>query len=83
MEKDSELLKVIACNIRKFRHEKGISQEELAELSQVHRTYIGMLERAEKNVTVLSLSKVASALHHPITDFFVPTKGLSIRGEIR
>ncbi len=80
MEKDSELLKVIACNIRKFRHEKDISQEELAELSRVHRTYVGMLERAEKNVTVLSLNKIANALHHPIGDFFAK-KELSTQGD--
>jgi len=70
MKKNSELLKIIAGNIRKFRHERGISQEELAELSHVHRTYIGMLERAEKNVTVLSLDRIAQALDHSIQDFF-------------
>ena len=71
MERDSDLLKIIAYNIRKFRREKGISQEELADLSHVHRTYIGMLERAEKNVTVLSLDRISKALNHSIGDFFV------------
>ena len=70
MEKDPELLKNIALNIRKFRHEKNLSQEDLAELAGVHRTYIGMLERAEKNVTVLSLAQIAHALDHAIQDFF-------------
>ncbi len=71
MKDDHELLKIIASNIRRFRYESKLSQEELAELSCVHRTYIGMLERAEKNVTVLSLLRIAHALNHTIQDFFM------------
>ncbi|ANH76632.1 helix-turn-helix domain protein [Ralstonia insidiosa] len=40
----------------------GLSQEELAERAGVHRTYIGMLERAEKNVTIYNIERVAVAL---------------------
>ena len=62
----SDILKIIAQNIRCTRHCRGISQEELADIAGVHRTYIGMIERSEKNVTVLSLNKIASALDVPV-----------------
>ena len=59
----AHLLKIIADNVRRERRRQGLSQEELADMAQVHRTYIGMIERAEKNLTVLSLEKVAKALN--------------------
>ena len=62
----TDILKIIAQNIRYTRQSTGISQEELADIAGVHRTYIGMLERSEKNVTVLSLNKIATALNVPI-----------------
>lgn len=40
----------------------GISQERLGELAKVHRTYIGMIERAEKNITLTSMEKISRAL---------------------
>ena len=52
----------IGNNIRTIRQRKGLSQEKLAELANVHRTYIGMIERAEKNITLVSLEKIANAL---------------------
>ena len=51
--------------VRERRKKKGISQEELAELAGVHRTYIGMIERAEKNITLLNIQKIAKALSVP------------------
>ncbi len=51
--------------VREQRKKKGISQEELAELAGVHRTYIGMIERAEKNITLLNIQKIAKALNVP------------------
>ena len=59
---------VIASNIKKFREERGLSQEKLAADSGLHRTYIGMVERCEKNITVISLEKIASALNVEITE---------------
>ena len=52
----------------------NISQEELADRAGVHRTYVGMLERAEKNVTVLSLEKIATALNVPIEELLKKEK---------
>lgn len=48
--------------VREIRIKKGLSQEELADLADVHRTYIGMIERAEKNITLESAKKIAHAL---------------------
>ncbi len=48
--------------VRKERMKLGLSQEDLAERAGVHRTYIGMIERAEKNATLESIEKIAKAL---------------------
>jgi len=45
-----------------------LSQEQLGERAHIHRTYIGAVERAEKNVTVATLAKVARALHCKLAD---------------
>ena len=50
-------------NVRKEREKRGYSQETFAELVGVHRTYIGMIERAEKNITLKSIEKIAKALN--------------------
>jgi len=48
--------------VREQRYILGLSQEELAERAGVHRTYIGMIERAEKNITLTNIEKIAKAL---------------------
>ncbi|MCH8493020.1 MAG: helix-turn-helix transcriptional regulator [Idiomarina sp.] len=58
----SELALLFSRNVRRLRTDAGLSQEELAEKAGVHRTYIGMLERAEKNVTIYNIERVAKAL---------------------
>ena len=70
MESNSETLIKFGNVIRKLRKEKGISQEELAHRADLHRTYIGMIERAEKNITLLNIEKLAKALDVKITDLF-------------
>lgn len=54
--------------VRKARLKQGLSQEELAEKAGLHRTYIGMIERAEKNITLLNIEKLAKALDISIVD---------------
>lgn len=49
-------------NVRAERMRRGISQEQLGEVARVHRTYIGMIERAEKNITLTNIEKIAKAL---------------------
>ncbi len=57
------LLKKFGKNVRNVRTQKGYSQEELADKAGVHRTYIGMIERGEKNITLLNIEKISNALH--------------------
>lgn len=54
--------------VREIRVSKNLSQEQLAGLANVHRTYIGMVERAEKNITLVNIEKIANALNVKITD---------------
>ena len=56
--------------IRYYRELKGLTQEDLSFESHLHRTYIGQVERAEKNVTIKSLEKIAQALDLDIRDLF-------------
>ncbi len=54
--------------VRKTRKEKELSQEQLAFKANLHRTYIGMIERAEKNITLSNIEKIANALEVNIND---------------
>ena len=56
--------------VRDERQRKGLSQEELAVRAGVHRTYIGMIERAEKNITIVNIERIASALEMEICELF-------------
>ncbi len=56
------ILERFGQRVRYERTKQGLSQEELAERAGLHRTYIGMIERAEKNITLLNIEKVAKAL---------------------
>ena len=58
----------IADQVRLLRISKGWSQEELAARSGLHRTYVGAVERAERNITVGTLYKLAHALDCDVTD---------------
>ena len=62
------ILEIFGGNVQKYRKEKQISQEKLAELADVHRTYVGMIERAEKNITLRNIEKIAKALGVEIKD---------------
>ena len=69
MESKEVLIK-FGKRVREERLKQNLSQEELADKAGVHRTYIGMIERAEKNITLLSIEKIAEALEVNIADFF-------------
>jgi transcriptional regulator with XRE-family HTH domain len=56
--------------IKKHRIAKGLSQEQLAFKADLHRTYIGMIERAEKNITLINIQKLSAALEIPLADLF-------------
>lgn len=59
----SEIIKTIAVNARRRREDLNLSQEEVAERSGLHRTYIGGIERAERNISVKALSRLAKGLN--------------------
>jgi len=61
--KKKSLRSLFAKNIRKARMEKKLSQEALAELCGLHRTYIGSIERAERNVSIDNIERIACSLH--------------------
>lgn len=56
------LNQVVATNLRKLRKELGISQEDLAERCGLHRTYVGAIERSERNITLQTLERLAKSL---------------------
>ena len=56
--------------IRFLRQQVGLSQEELGNIANLHRTYIGAIERGERNPSVLSLEKIADALNTSIRELF-------------
>ena len=58
----AEILSVFGQRVRSERLKQNLSQEELAEKAGLHRTYIGMIERAEKNITLINIEKIAKAL---------------------
>jgi len=64
------ILRLFGERVKDLRNKKNISQEELAHLSGVHRTYIGMIERAEKNVTLKNIEKIAKGLGVTIRELF-------------
>jgi len=53
---------IIADNVRRLRKAKGVSQEALADICGYHRTYIGGIERGERNITITTLEALAGAL---------------------
>jgi transcriptional regulator with XRE-family HTH domain len=59
---EGELQRIAGVNIRAYRKAKGISQEELADALGVHRTYMGGVERGERNLTLRSLERLAGRM---------------------
>jgi transcriptional regulator with XRE-family HTH domain len=68
---ESKVLKNFGNKVRQERTKKNLSQEALADLAGVHRTYIGMIERAEKNITLENIEKIAKALKIKISNLLI------------
>ena len=62
------LNEIFGLQVRRYRKKKGISQEELASLSELHRTYIGAIERGERNVSLNNVERIASSLDVVVID---------------
>jgi len=68
MNSKQKILIKFGERVREIRKEKELSQEELAHKADLHRTYIGMIERAEKNITLVNIEKIANALEVEIAN---------------
>lgn len=68
------ILNIFGENVRMYRKQLNISQEELAFKADLHRTYIGMIERAEKNITLVNIEKIAKALGVNISDLLIDSQ---------
>lgn len=67
MESNKDILVKFGNSVRDARKEQKLSQEDLAHKAGFHRTYIGMIERAERNITLLNIEKISIALDISIT----------------
>jgi transcriptional regulator with XRE-family HTH domain len=67
---DKEVLKLVGARIRALRKEKGLSQESLGEKGGFHFSYIGQIERGEKNVSLLNIARIADALDVNLIQLF-------------
>lgn len=59
---EGDLQKLLGRNLRAYRRARGLSQEDFAELLEVHRTYMGGIERGERNLTLKSVERIAQKL---------------------
>jgi transcriptional regulator with XRE-family HTH domain len=64
------LREIVATNLRRLRHAKSMSQEELADRAGINRNYVGMLEREQHSATVDMLEKLAEVLEADPVEFF-------------
>lgn len=62
----------LATNLRAQRKNRGLSQEELADLCGLHRTYVGSVERQERNVTLATLEAFSNALKVSVPELLTP-----------
>lgn len=63
-----DVTQVFAQNIKRIRQAKGISQETLADLAGLHRTYVGAVERGERNITLINANRITEALGVKLSD---------------
>jgi transcriptional regulator with XRE-family HTH domain len=66
--KKKNILKIFAQRVKDLRLQKGWSQEELAKRADLHRTYIGAIERQERNVSLLNVERIAVAFNVDVKD---------------
>ena len=69
-----ELRRIVAQNLRRLRQDRGLTQEELADLAALNRNYVGMIEREENAPTVDTLEALAKALKVRPEELLVPSR---------
>lgn len=67
-----DIIKVFGQNVRKYRNVRGYSQEELAAISGLHRTYISDIERFKRSISLDNIQRIADALSVETYRLFVP-----------
>ncbi len=67
MKHDERVKVAFGTALRKFRASAGHSQEALADLAGIHRTYVGDVERGERNVSIVNMARLAAALEMPLS----------------
>ena len=67
MKRTARVLTAFGKALRKFRLAAGLSQEDLAELADLHRTYVGDVERGERNISLINMVKLSEAAHVKLT----------------
>jgi transcriptional regulator with XRE-family HTH domain len=72
---EEELAGEFGVLIRRLRHARAVSQEELAQTAKLERAYVGMIERGETNVSVRTAFKLARALGLSLTELFAELEG--------
>jgi len=72
-EHEERVRKLLATNLRTARAYRGLNQEQLGDLVGLHRTYIGGLERAERNASLGTISRLANALGYEVHELLSPT----------
>ena len=70
---EGELQRVVGEQVRRVRAERGLSQEALADALGVHRTYLGAVERGERNLTLRTVERLADRLDVPVRDLLEPS----------
>ena len=68
MKDKPDILLKFGSRVRELRNKIGLSQEQLSFKADLHRTYIGMIERGEKNITLINIQKLADALEVDVTE---------------
>lgn len=66
-----EILRVFALNLKKYRKQKGLTQERFAEISGLHRTYISDIERMQRSIALDNIQKIADALEIEAYKLFI------------
>lgn len=68
----NELPQTVGRRVRSLRQQLGVSQEELAARAGLHRNYVGSVERGERDIGIVAVAKLATALGVSLADFFAP-----------